>query len=312
MDRLLSMRVFERVVDEGSFAGAARVLDLAPAVVTRLVEDLERSLSARLLHRTTRSLSLTPAGEAYLGRIRPTQEMAGTLRLCANSATALIVLAPGIAEFQAMHPAVNFEVQVSETPTAEIEHFDLTFLRDDEKLDADVVVRPVLPFDLVLCGTPEYLRANGTPRTPEDLVKHRVLRDRLPGSRVRSFKLVHPEDGRAVEVDAPAPLIANDSNTINQASLAGAGLSLFPEPVTVPLIATGRLVRVLAPWVGAEKMRLLAAMPSRRYTPLRTRAFLEFAVDYAHRRAGDNPGTFISDSPQQASPPKPASRRPRP
>lgn len=314
MDRLLSMRVFERVVDEGSFAAAARALGLAPAGVTRLVEDLERSLSARLLNRTTRKLSLTQAGETYLARIRPilidieeaqeavktqTQEMGGTVRLCATPTAAFNVLAPAVADFHRLYPAVTFEIQVSDTPATEIEHFDVTFVRDDDKIDADVVVRPVLPVRFFLCGTPGYLRAHGTPRKPEELAKHRLLRERLTGTRLKPLKLLNPQEGdRSVEIDAPAPMIANDLNTVMQAALAGAGLGLFPELVAQSLQAESRLVRVLAPWVGAESLRLLAAMPSRRYTPLRTRTFLDFVVEYAQARTHQD-GAPMADWPSQ-------------
>src|SRR3990167_5724610 len=109
MDRLLSMRVFQRVIDEGGFAAAARALDMSPAVVTRLVADLEEHLGARLLHRSTRRLSLSEAGEMYLRRVRAilqdideahdmasshTLELAGVLRLMAQPILTTHVLAP--------------------------------------------------------------------------------------------------------------------------------------------------------------------------------------------------------------------------
>src|SRR3954468_6509755 len=112
MDRLQSMRVFQQVVDEGGFAAASRKLNLAPAVVTRLVGDLEKHLGVRLLQRTTRRLSLTPAGEAYLIRLRAilaeideadamahahSREMSGTVRILASPVLATHVIAPAVA-----------------------------------------------------------------------------------------------------------------------------------------------------------------------------------------------------------------------
>jgi len=125
MDRLNSMRVFQRVVDEGGFAAAARALDMSPAVVTRLVADLEGHLGTRLLHRTTRRQSLTDAGEAYLERVRPllqdldeadalvssrTRDLAGVLRVMAPPVLATHVLAPLVAGFHAQYPSVQLDI----------------------------------------------------------------------------------------------------------------------------------------------------------------------------------------------------------
>lgn len=296
MDRLQSMRVFERVVDEGGFAAAGRVLDLAPPAVTRLVEDLEQSLGVRLLNRTTRKLSLTQAGEVYLARIRPllleleeaqelvrshTREINGTLRIAASPTAAVNAVAPAVAEFRRVHPGVQVEIHISHAPAEEVEHFDITLLQQDARLDAEVVVRPVFSSSMVLCGTPGYLRGHGVPRQPEDLANHCVLRVRVAGARLRPLKLVNPqEDGRSVEIDAPAGVIANDLDTIAYAALDGAGLALFAEIAWSRVLREGGLQRVLEPWVGADKLGFVAAMPSRRFMPLRTRAFLDFFVEY--------------------------------
>ncbi len=131
MDRLQSMRVFQQVVEEGGFAAAARKLDLAPAVVTRLVGDLEKHLGVRLMQRTTRRLSLTQAGEAYLDRLRTilpdideadamvqaqTREMTGTVHVLAPPVAATHMLAPAIVAFQKSHPGVRVEVHVEDSP----------------------------------------------------------------------------------------------------------------------------------------------------------------------------------------------------
>ena len=299
MDRLQSMRVFERVVDEGGFAAAARALDLAPAAVTRLIEDLEQSLGVRLLNRTTRKLSLTQAGEVYLARIRPilveieeaqelakshTHEIDGTLRIAASPTAGVNAIAPAVAEFRRAHPGVQVEIHISHVPAEEVEHFDITFLQQDVRLDADVVVRPVFSSRMVLCGTPGYLRANGVPNQPEDLANHCVLRVRMAGARLRPLKLVNPQEGgRSVEIDAPAGVIANDLDTIAYAALEGAGLALFAEIPWSRVLREGGLQRVLEPWVGAESLGFVAAMPSRRFMPLRTRAFLDFIVEFVRR-----------------------------
>src|SRR5690349_5526610 len=129
MDRLQSMRVFQQVVDEGGFAAAARKLDLTPAAVTRLVSDLEKHLGVRLLQRTTRRLSLTPAGEVYLQRLRSilgdieeadamahahSREMSGTVRVLALPVIATHIIAPAIADFQRLYPEIVLELHVQD------------------------------------------------------------------------------------------------------------------------------------------------------------------------------------------------------
>jgi DNA-binding transcriptional LysR family regulator len=301
MDLLQSMRVFQCVVDEGGFAAAARKMELAPAVVTRLIQDLEHSLGARLLHRTTRKMSLTQAGEGYLSRLRlilaevdeaadqaraHSSEISGSLRVATTSLVAVNLLAPCVADFQRQHPEVQVEIHTSDRPGQELHHFDLSIVRQDDHLDADVVVRPVIDMNHVLCGSAGYLEAHGVPATPEDLSRHRMVRLRAPGTRLNAIGLVNPaQGGRSIEVTPAWSVISNDDETAYQAALAGAGLTLLPELALTARVHGGQLRRVLAPWVSTDGLRLVATMPSRRFLPLRTRAFLEFFVEHVRKVA---------------------------
>ena len=314
MDRLQSMRVFEQVIAEGGFAAAARKLDLSPPVVTRLIEDLEQSLGARLLHRTTRRLSLTQAGETYLSRVTAiladidearevvkahTRDVSGTLRLSTTSTAAVNLVAPAVAAFQLLHPGVSVEIHAAERPAEEIDRFDITFVPQERQLDADVVARPVLVSNMVLCGAPDYLRRHGVPSTPEDLAQHRVVRLRAPGTRLRPLTLVNPQEGgRRAVVEALATVWSNDFDTVAQAGLEGAGLAFFPEMSLPARLQSGALQRVLAPWVSVEPLRLAAAMPSRRFMPARTRAFLDFFVEFLESQGG---GPARGAQPRQAA-----------
>src|SRR5690606_29500343 len=165
MDRLLSMRVFERVVDEGGFAAAARALDMSPPVVTRLVADLEDHLGVRLLQRTTRRQALTEVGRAYLSRVRGilqeideaesiasahTCELAGVLRVYAPPVLASHVVAPVLAGFRAEHPGIWIELEVLSPRNVPIEDYDVTLLGADASFDADVVARTVVETETIL------------------------------------------------------------------------------------------------------------------------------------------------------------------
>ncbi|MBL0420584.1 LysR family transcriptional regulator [Ramlibacter sp. AW1] len=298
MDRLLSMRVFQQVVDEGSFAAAARRLDLAPAVVTRLVSDLERHLGVRLLHRTTRRLALTQAGESYLERLRgilvdiedasdaaqaQTQEMKGTVRVLAPPVAAAHVLAGAAVDFQRLHPGVNVEVHVEDASEPPVHEFDLAVLTGLSVIDPEVIVRPIVQSVAVLCASPEYLARHGDPRDPQALLQHRLLRLRPPSQRPGPVRLIDPTDGdRTLQLDLPAVLTANHTDTLLRATLEGGGISMQPVDLLVGPIRDGSLRRVLAPWITG-RLRLVAAIPSRQYMPLRTRAFVDHLVDYARR-----------------------------
>lgn len=288
-------------MDEGGFAAAARKMDLAPAVVTRHVQDLEQSLGAQLLQRTTRRMSLTQAGEGYLSRLRlilseideaadqaraHSNEISGSLRVATTSLVAVNLLAPSVADFQKQYPEVQVEIHTSDRPGQELHDFDLSFVRQDDHLDAEVIVRPVLDMNYVLCGSSSYLKTHGIPTMPEDLSKHRMVRLRPPGTRLHAISLVNPAQGdRRMEVSPAWCVISNDDETAYQAALAGAGLTLLPELALTARPHGGQLHRVLAPWVSADTLRLVATLPSRRFLPLRTRAFLEFFVQYVHKIA---------------------------
>jgi DNA-binding transcriptional LysR family regulator len=296
MDRLQSMRVFQAVVDEGGFAAAARKLDLAPAVVTRLVGDLEQHLGVRLLHRTTRRLSLTQAGEAYLARLRiilseidearaavqeHSREMSGSIRIMAPPAAARHVIAPVATAFQRQHPAVTIDVIVGDNAHPVIEDYDLTVVSEGARIDADVIVRTIIISQTIFCAAPDYLARHGTPATPEDLKQHRLLRVRPPRARLRPMKLVDSTAAdRVVEVDVRPVMTATELDTLLRATLEGAGISSQPVELVASLLRSGQLRRVLAPWIS-ERLRLVAVLPSREFMPLRTRAFLDFLVAYS-------------------------------
>ncbi|HEY0858642.1 MAG TPA: LysR substrate-binding domain-containing protein [Albitalea sp.] len=299
MDRLQSMRVFQQVVDEGGFAAAARKLDLSPAAVTRLVSDLEGHLGVRLLQRTTRRLSLTQAGETYLERLRTilaeiddahavvqseSTSMQGTVRVLAPPVAAAHTLAPAAVAFQRLHAGVHVEIHVEDTPDPAVHEYDLAVLIGSADIDQDVIARPVILSQAVLCAAPGYLKRHGLPKRPEDLLhQHRCLRLRKPGVRLGPLRLLDPtKDDEAVELDVQTVLTANHTDTLLRATLEGGGISSQPLDLLAPLLKSGQVQRVLAPWITA-RLTLVAVVPSRKYMPARTRAFLDFLVSYSRK-----------------------------
>lgn len=298
MDRLQSMRVFQQVVDEGGFAAAARKLDLAPAVVSRLISDLESHLGVRLLQRTTRRLSLTQTGEQYLERVRSilseiddadamaqerTHEMSGTVRVLAPPVAATHMLAPAIVSFQQLHPSVTVDVHVEDSPDPAVHEYDLAVLNSTTHIDPNVIARPIVVSMAVFCAAPAYLKRHGEPKVPEDLLRHRCLRLRTPNTRMGPMQLLDPtQQDRQLELDVPAVLTANHTDTLLRATVDGGGISSQPIDLLAPMLKDGRLKRVLAPWITA-RLTMVAVLPSRKYMPSRTRGFMDHLIDYSRK-----------------------------
>lgn len=299
MDRLQSMRVFERVVNEGGFAAAARALDLSAPVVTRLVADLEEYLGARLLQRSTRRLSLTDAGEQYLQRVRSilqdideadasvsaqTHELAGQLRLHAPPVLASYVISPLLAAFRQRYPKILIELEVASLHEPPVGDFDITLLGTDQGLSGDVIARKVIESEAILVAAPDYLNRRGMPLQPQDLAQHDCLRLKMPDSSARLWRMWCPDQAQeARQVEIQPVLVANHTDTLLRAAMDGAGITSVAIDVVAPALSSGALVRVLAPWITG-RLVMYAAMPSRKFVPQRTRVFLDFLLEETRQR----------------------------
>jgi len=297
MDRLMSMRVFERVIDEGGFAAAARALDMSPAVVTRLIADLEDHLGTRLLHRTTRRLSLSEAGEAYLGRVRAilqdideahtlasshTHELAGVLHILTPPVLATHLLSPLLAGFRERYPKIQLDIDVQSFKQPPIEDYDITLLATDAAFDGDVIARKIISTEAQLVASPVYLKRKGTPKRPEDLTKHDYLRMKAPHLHPRVlhlFQAANPD--QPLDLELEPVLWANHPDTLLRAALDGAGITSMTVELVAPYLASGGLVRVLSPWITGQ-LNMYAALPSRKFLPQRTRVFLDYMTEKAH------------------------------
>lgn len=300
MDQLRSLRVFEQVVSQGSFAAAARALDLAPAVVTRCVAELEDHLGARLLNRTTRRLALTEVGEAYLEGARQVlaqldacdamasdavREPAGTLRVLCPPAFAVHQLAPVLPLFSARHPRVAIELSLPGPLNAADQAFDVSVLSlGSQDLQGEFVARPLACSSFLLCASPEYLQRRGTPMRPQDLEQHAGVAPAVSGQR-NQITLSRIEPGVSLSQPAfvsvsvrSASFATHHIDMTLALALAGAGVVGLPSFVALHAIREGRLQWVLPEWRGTV-LRLFAAVPVRRHLPARVRLFLEFLLE---------------------------------
>lgn len=298
MDQLKAMRVFARVIDEGGFAAAARALDLAPAVVTRLVADLETHLGARLLNRTTRRIALTEVGESYLERIRrilgdvdeaealasaATTEPKGHLRVLVPPALAVHQLAKHLPRFHRQYPQVTVEL-VSPGPVDTLdEAYDLTLLSSRRPLDGDFVARRLARTEVILCASPEYLERRGRPQHPTDLHGHDTLLPPISELQrgITFFSGAWGDDepgGEQVTVVPHRPVLSTShSDTMYAAALHGLGVAGLPSFMIEDALLEHALERVLPEW-RLFSIALWAAMPTRKHVPARTRAFVDFLV----------------------------------
>ncbi|WAC74406.1 LysR family transcriptional regulator [Roseateles sp. SL47] len=297
MDQVRAMRVFTRVIDEGSLAGAARALDLAPAVVTRLIADLEEHLGARLLNRTTRRLSLTDVGESYLERCRriltdieeaealasaAVNEPRGNLRVLMPPAIAVHQLARHMQRFHARYPHVSLELAVPGPVSALDESFDLTVISTRAELQGDFIARRLARTEVILCAAPEYLARHGRPEHPSELKQHALM---LPPIHEMSRGVTFERcglDGQPLEsyFTMPSrPVVATASTDTKYAcALHGLGIAGLPSFVAGDALVEHALERVLPQW-RLYSFTLWAAMPSRKFMPARTRAFMDFLLE---------------------------------
>jgi DNA-binding transcriptional LysR family regulator len=300
MDQLRALRVFTQVIAEGSFAGAARVLDLAPAVVTRAVSDLEDHLGARLLNRTTRKLALTEVGQDYLDRARRVlaelddadavasavnKAPNGTLRVLCPPAFATHQLVRHLPVFRQRFPGIQLELLAAGPVGAADENFDVSILSiGQQPLQGDFVVRPLAVSTFVICAAPAYLKRCGQPQQPEDLLQHDGLLPDVAAVR-RELTLFREARGsagatrRMLKVSLRPPVLSTAQlEVLYAAAVAGMGVAGLPTFMAADALRDGRLVRVLADWHGGA-LKLYAAMPTRKHVPARTRAFMDFLVE---------------------------------
>ena len=291
MDRLHSMRVFCKVIDAGSFASAAREMSLSPAVVTRLVADLEEHLDARLIHRTTRRLALTDVGAAHLERARQiladveeaealastaTVQPRGHLRVLAPPAFAAHQLIKRWPAFHAQHPMVTLELATPGPVDAVDADFDVcVVIAGRQPLAGDFVARRLACSEVIACASSAYLARKGWPQHPHDLAQHETM---LP-TVLREITFLRGDgDGESVALAPQRPMLATThTDTLVAAARHGLGIVGLPSFVAEEALIDRSLERVLPQWHLAIQT-LYAVTPTRRHVPARTRAFIDFLV----------------------------------
>ncbi len=289
MDRLTATRVFLTVVDHGSLTRAAEHLEMSTAMVSRYLAALENWLGARLLHRTTRRIGLTEAGESAVVSGRQLLEMAedleqlagsarrqpaGRLRIACAPSFAEAQLTAALMEFQHAHPLVDFSlVAADRSVDLTAERIDLA-VRITNRLEPGLIARQLAVCRSVLCAAPSYLERHGRPQTPDALLSHRCLSHSLVS--VTHYRFTHA--GKAIEVPVVERFSTNETAVLCRAVLAGGGIGILPTYFVGKDLREGRLERIL-PAYEPDTLGVHAVFLSRHHQPLALRLLVDFLVD---------------------------------
>ncbi|MND49290.1 HTH-type transcriptional regulator DmlR [compost metagenome] len=298
METLANLQSFVRSAEGGSFSAAARRLGLTPAAVSRNVAQLEASLGVRLFQRSTRRLTLTEAGERFLGNVGGGLESiqaaiadvtsnagdpAGVLRLSAAPLFGRDFLLPLMPGFMARYPAVIPEWHFENRQVDLIaEGFDAA-IGGGFELPPGVIARELAPAHLVLVASPDYLAGRARPQGPEQLDELAQLAMRSAHSgKVRNWMLQGPK-GRRWTLELHPRLLVNDPQALRQSALMGLGVALLALPEVLPYLESGALRRVLAGWhVDAGPISLYFA--SQKLLPAKTRVFIDLLVEHSREQ----------------------------
>ena len=282
------MRVFVSVVDLGSQSAAADHLDLSRPVVSRYLAELEDWVGARLMHRTTRKLSLTAAGSEILPRCRQMLELSsdmqaavsepdeaprGLLRISVSTSFGQAQLADAMAAYVKRFPGVSIDLQMLDrTVNLVDERIDLA-IRTSNDLDPNLIARRLTVCRSLICASPAYLLEHPAPQQVEDLRLHNCLTHSYFGKSLWHFE----QAGEQVSVPVQGNISANEASTLLRAAMAGAGIAMLPSYQAHVHIRRGELVRLL-PHAEPRVMNIYAVYASRKHMPAALRSMLDFLV----------------------------------
>lgn len=292
MNKLQAMEVFVQVVDAGGFTRASENLQLPKATVSTLVAALESTLSVKLLHRTTRQVSVTADGAAYYERclrilsdVKDAEESlsrsrlnpSGRLRVDAPTGLSAELLVPALPSFFAQYPDIQLELGCSDRIIDLIEEGVDCAVRGGQLSDSSLIARRVGVLNFVTCAAPSYLERYGVPAHPRDLERHRCV-NYFSSKTGKIYNWDYTRDGERIEMTLPGHVALNDSNAYLQAGLAGLGIIMMTDVQLANHGREGRLVRVLEDWV-TDPLPIHVVYPQNRHLSAKVRVFVEWVAD---------------------------------
>ena len=280
------MQLFVRVAELGSFAAVAQQMGVARSVVTRQVAGLEAHLGVKLMARSTRRLSLTSAGTAYLEKCRVILNLVetaetdvaeervsprGNIRIALPLSFGLKRVAPLLLDFAARYPEVSLDMDYSDRRMNLIEEgIDLS-IRITRQLAAGDVARKIGVSQMKVVAAPAYLARHGRPQKPGELTHHEYLGYTLAGSGAPSFLV----DGQPLAVPVRSRISASNGEVLIEAAVRGMGITCHPDFIVDDYIASGQVEQILNDY-PMQELGIYALLPSNRHVPHRVRVLMDF------------------------------------
>lgn len=296
MDRLQAMQVFTRVVDTNSFTRAAETLDLPRASVTTIIQNLEAFLGTRLMHRTTRRLSLTPDGAAYYERcvriladVEETEasfqsgnkKPHGKLRIDMPGSIGRLLVIPSLCEFHTRYPDIDLQLGLSDRPVDLLQEGVDCVVRVGALQDSSLVARRIGLFEGVTCAAPDYIERSGMPSSLEDLDNHKAV-NYFSSRTGRTIDWAFMVEGKEVEVKMKSIVSVNDADAYVTCGLEGFGLIQPALFMVLPHLRSGQLVEVL-PELKPLPMPISAVYPHSRHLSPKVRVFVDWIAELFDR-----------------------------
>ena len=292
MDVARAMAVFSTVATLGSFSKAAARLALPAATVTHIVQELERELGTRLLHRTTRKVTLTDDGTLYqerclrlLADIDDAQALfshartkpRGVVRVDLPERLARLSIIPALPEFFDLYPDVQVRLAASDRFVDLVGEGVDCAVRGGPLNDTSLIARRVGIINFVTAAAPSYLARFGLPRHPNDLARHRCV-NYFSAKTGKVYDWDFNRDGERIEVPMPGVIALNDSNAYVQAGLAGLGIIQMTDYLLTRHVQDGRMVQVLPDWVS-DPLPVHIVYPQNRHMSAKVRVFVEWVAE---------------------------------
>ncbi|USJ28528.1 LysR family transcriptional regulator (plasmid) [Ensifer adhaerens] len=293
MDRFLALRLFVRIAEAESFAKAADQLDLPRSTASRLIRDLEQHLGAKLIQRTTRSVSVTAEGASYYERATrllgeldemdsavsnmPTKHI-GRLRVDVGSVLANLVIIPNLPKFRALYPGIELHLGVSDRRVALISEGVDCVIRGGDLPDASLIARRLCDLDFVTCASPSYLEEYGTPRVPRDLESGHAIVSYFFAQTGKTYPPTFEEGTQRYEVPVASAMLVNDSIAHLNAVLAGLGIGQILRVAAQSHLESGALIPLLEDY-RTPRHEMHIVYPSGRHLNARLRVFVDWIVE---------------------------------
>jgi len=291
MDRWTEVALFVQVAELGSLTKAAEVLELSNAAASRHLAALEERLAARLVQRNTRRLSLTDVGEAFYRRCKPllaelheaeaevnaaVLKPTGVLRITGSLSFCMIHIAPRLTEFTERYPELRVEIVAANRYYDLLDSgIDVAIRTREFEADSNITVRRLAETRRILAASPQYLQRHGTPATPQELARHKLL---IYTNAHNPDQLRFARDGHVLVLPVKGLLEANDGQVLRAAALRHLGILVQPMYIVHEDVVAGRLVPVLREW-ELPRLTVSIAYPTRRHLPAKVRCFVDFLVE---------------------------------